>query len=129
PGRRVVAAPHTGAGVSRLHSSGTPLTHPSPRGAGRGLGRGAAVLVLALAFPSLAHAEDAASVVVVVGAAGTPEYGARFSQWAERWKQAGGRAGARVTVVGADGAGPDRPRVAEALAREARAGAGPLWLV
>lgn len=76
----------------------------------------------------IARADDAASVVVIVGAAGAPEYGTRFAGWAQRWREAARRGGARVTVVGGEGDGPDRPRVEAALAREA-AGQGPLWVV
>lgn len=95
------------------------------------IARFAACLVLLLA--GAARGEDErATVLVVVGAAGTPEYGARFLTWADRWKQAATKAGARFVGVGADGAAGearDRQRLQEALAREPRAGAAELWLV
>jgi len=70
------------------------------------------------------------SVVVVVGAPGTPEYGARFAGWAEKWKQACAKADARLTLIGLEGGGAaDRQRLADALAREAAQPRGDLWLV
>jgi hypothetical protein len=89
---------------------------------------GALWALLALAAPSDAAAP---TVLVVVGAPGTPEYASRFAGWAERWKTLAGKAGARYLAVGSDPAGgpPDRQRLADALAREGGQGSGPLWLV
>jgi hypothetical protein len=42
-------------------------------------------------------------VVVVVGAAGTAEYGETFGTWAERWRAAAEKGGAECTAVGLDG--------------------------
>ena len=75
-------------------------------------------------------ADARTTVVVVVGAPGTPEYGGRFAGWADRWKQACARADAQLTVVGLDGgATPDKDRLAEVLAREGARPQGELWLV
>jgi hypothetical protein len=84
---------------------------------------------LAIAAPAPPPASGP-TVLVVVGAPGTKEYGARFSGWADRWKALATRAGGRPVVVGLDAAGStdDRQRLAEAVAREA-AGPSPLWLV
>jgi hypothetical protein len=83
-------------------------------------------LLTALALP--ARGAEPPTVLVVVGAGGTKEYGARFAGWAERWKQACARADARLTTVGLD-AGPDRQRLAEVIGQEAARSRGDLWLV
>ena len=89
------------------------------------------LLAFLTAVTAVAPASEArTSVIVVVGAAGTPEYGGRFAAWADRWKQACARADAQVTVIGLDAGGtPDRDRLAEALGREASRPRGDLWLV
>jgi hypothetical protein len=69
------------------------------------------------------------SLIVVVGAPGTPEYAGRFAGWAERWKQAASRADARVTLVGLEAGPPDRQRLADLLGQEAARSDGELWLV
>jgi hypothetical protein len=90
----------------------------------------AAVLLLAVAFALPARAAEPPTVLVVVGAPGTKEYGTRFTGWADRWKALAGKAGARAVTLGLDGPGatPDRQRLSDALAREAR-GTSALWLV
>jgi hypothetical protein len=92
----------------------------------------ALVLVTLVAAPTAPAGDGRASVVVVVGAAGASEYGERFALWADRWKKAGARAEAQVSVIGLESGGggaPDRQRLAEALAREAARSKGELWLV
>jgi hypothetical protein len=81
--------------------------------------------------PAVPAAADArTSVLVVVGAGGTPEYAARFAGWADKWKQACARSDAACAVIGLDPPGtPDRQRLYEAVAREAARPRGDLWLV
>ncbi len=69
-------------------------------------------------------------VVVVVGAAGTPEFGERFAKWASGWTSAAEEAEARLTVIGQDEAGDatDRDRLQQVL-KQAAEGGGELWLV
>jgi hypothetical protein len=79
------------------------------------------------------------SVIVVVGAAGADEYKTPFAEWAQRWSDAAAKAGAKVTVIGAeadveDGASnsDDRARLQEALTELAGNGgadANVVWLV
>jgi hypothetical protein len=91
------------------------------------------------------------TVIVVVGAAGTPEYTTRFTAWAKLWEQACAKSGAAFIAVGLDGPGAssDRDRIQEiltqqgaeevrrasSLAEESRAGthdlppSSALWLV
>jgi hypothetical protein len=118
----------------------------------------AATLLAALTTPASALAggapgEGGTTVVAVVGAPGTPEYGARFRAAANLWKKAAVQAGAHFVTVGLDpaqgapgaqratqgeqggqggqgGQGKiDRQRLKQILAREAGNAGGPLWLV
>jgi hypothetical protein len=82
------------------------------------------LLLLALAGPPASDQQP--TVMVLVGASGTPEYEARFKRWAESWKQLAARAGAHFQQVG--GAGPDRLALTQAL-EAAKRNAGELWLV
>jgi hypothetical protein len=74
---------------------------------------------------------DRTSVLIVVGAPGSPEYSSQFREWAGRWKFAAERAGAETTVIGeADEAGiRDLDRLRDSLAARAVDGTGPLWIV
>ena len=60
-----------------------------------------AVLLLACALLA-ADASARPTVVVVVGAEGTAEYGKEFRKWAGRWEQAAGKAGAEYFQIGLD---------------------------
>jgi hypothetical protein len=73
-------------------------------------------------------------LIVVVGAGGTSAYEASFTEAAERWRAAAQKGGGRAHVVGREAPGkvPDRDRLRDLLAREARDAANtpaPLWLV
>ncbi len=70
-------------------------------------------------------------VIVVVGAAGEPEYAPQFIRWADLWKQACSRGGAEFVAIGIDdsGAASDRERIRETLAGQPRQTTAPLWLV
>lgn len=70
-------------------------------------------------------------VVVVIGAPGTPEYGAEFGRWADRWQAAAAKGGADFTLIGREPEGKetDRDRLRAALVRRTGAGTTPLWLV
>lgn len=98
-----------------------------------------------------------ADVIVVVGAAGEPEYGDAFAHWAERWQQAAEATDARLVRIGpqpahdppdvepeaGEGDGNESPaveddassevddnaRLREALASLDRQGDRPVWLV
>lgn len=88
-----------------------------------------AVLLITCAAFCL-DSEPRASVVVVVGAEGTPEFGRHFRQWAGRWAEAAGRAKADLVQIGVDDAGnpADRDRLRQAIS-ERSTGKEPLWLV
>jgi hypothetical protein len=76
---------------------------------------------------------DRPSVVVVVGAPGTPEYGDQFRRWADLWVSAAGKASADLVRVGegqgGTGEGNDRDRLKSALVERATAADSPLWVV
>lgn len=75
---------------------------------------------------------NAASVLIVVGAAGEDEFGQAFATAARRWETACQAGGARPLTVGlapTNGAVPDRDRLREALAAEPKDGAAELWIV
>jgi hypothetical protein len=75
--------------------------------------------------------EPRTTVMVVVGAEGTEEYGRQFRKWAERWKEAAVRGTAETTMIGLDGPAEttDRERLQKRLAEMAGPSPEPLWLV
>jgi hypothetical protein len=92
---------------------------------------------VALLLSLLAASEESGAalarptVIVVVGAAGSADYGAAFGEWAGRWEQASRKAQAEFHLVGREpaGAASDRERLRELLDREAKTGERELWLV
>jgi hypothetical protein len=72
-----------------------------------------------------------ASLVLVVGAEGTPEYGRNFNVWADHWAQAAAAGGVSVTLIGRDDDQTisDRERLQQVLAGEVQTSEHPLWLV
>lgn len=99
------------------------------------LGWLAALALLTRPLVPPAHAETTAtrqvSVILVVGAAGEPEYGSNFIREAELWSNACSRAGCRELTIGVSPAGRtnDFDLLKRALAREPVEGSGQLWLV
>lgn len=87
----------------------------------------------AIALPARGGA-PVQSVIVVVGAAGMPEYLEQFAQWSDLWRQACAQGGARFHSIGLNGGShpiatrSDRLHLKELLAAESQ-GDGPLWLV
>ena len=78
-----------------------------------------------------AQSNDQRTLVLVIGAAGEPEYGEQFSEWADLWKQAAARGGLQTIVIGEDTNNPasDRARLLDVLTNEAAKPSGELWLV
>jgi hypothetical protein len=75
---------------------------------------------------------NAPVVIVAVGAEGSPEYSPQFSHWADLWRQAAAKGGAKFVAIGLDdavGDPCDRDRLRAALAEQASPATGPLWLV
>ncbi len=76
-------------------------------------------------------AQENATVIIVVGAAGQEEFGKSFSDWAALWEKAGVQAGARIITIGAkavEGAS-DYERLRQTLETEAKTSVNELWLV
>jgi hypothetical protein len=80
---------------------------------------------------ALASEAGGLAILLVIGAEGTPEYGARFREAADRWQKAALRAGARAQVIGLASAGPepDRRRLQESITQAIASSGDPLWLV
>ena len=76
-------------------------------------------------------AEARPVVIVVVGAAGTPEYATQFAAWAKLWEQACAKSNAKYMAVGLDepGAASDLARLQETLAGQTGEATAALWLV
>ena len=80
---------------------------------------------------------DTQHVIVVVGAAGTEEFGQQFAAWAARWQQAAVRGDATCTMIGPglvptaeEPAGRDAARLLSAVREHAAISTQePLWLV
>jgi len=85
------------------------------------------VLSLAAVWPAGASGD----VVLVVGAAGTPEYGKTFAESAASWQAAAEEGGASITSIGLDEPGEktDLALLEEKLRALAGTGSAPLWLV
>jgi len=86
-------------------------------------------VLIALALTVLAD-EPRPQVLVVVGAAGTPEYGTAFQKWADQWAAAARKGNAEYLCIGREGEGKetDRDRLSAYLTRS-RTGNTPLWIV
>jgi len=115
-----------------LSRSGTGVPGPVPSCA-RAAVLAAALLLLLLGFPnsSLAQTNEQRTLVLVVGAAGEPEYGEQFTNWAALWLQAAAKGGLQTAVIGEDPDHPenDRTRLLTALTNEVAKPGGELWLV
>ena len=70
-------------------------------------------------------------VIVVVGAAGTPEYAAQFTEWAALWEKACLKGHAKYVSIGLDiTEGPsDSARLQDILMNESKQTSAALWLV
>jgi hypothetical protein len=98
-------------------------------------------ILLLLVEPSTAPATTAPAsnsgnptVVIVVGAEGTPEYGKDFGTWADRWEAASKQRSAQFIAIGRDGSGDDASaddhgKLKSVLEHQLREGTDPLWLV
>lgn len=117
---------------------GTTVIAPtcSQRAATRGLARRLAALLIAGLCAAVFSADAALAdqVIVVVGAAGTPEYGEQFAEWADRWKAAAEQAKAQYLEIGrSENAKSDKEQLQQALAtiaqQEPNDASGRIWLV
>jgi hypothetical protein len=87
-----------------------------------------AIAALLLAC-EVCDAADRPQLIIVVGAEGTPEFGAQFRTWAQGWQAAAKQGQAEAVVIGATDA-EESDRVALEIAlKKATQGTSPLWLV
>lgn len=80
----------------------------------------------------LCRAEDQPTVIVVVGAEGTAEYGREFTAWADRWSKAAQKRLAKCIKIGTDAETPgitDRERFESALKELPKDDSQQLWIV
>jgi hypothetical protein len=92
------------------------------------------ILLLVMFFLSLsspAQTNEQRNLVLVIGAAGEPEYGQQFSAWADLWKQAAAKGRLQTSVIGTDTNNPenDLTRLLTVLTNEIAKPDGELWLV
>jgi hypothetical protein len=88
------------------------------------------LMMLLLPAVSPAQTNEQRTLVLVVGAAGEPEYGKQFSAWADLWKQAAAKGGLQTFVIGEDKDDEnDCSRMTGILTNEMAKPAGELWLV
>jgi len=71
------------------------------------------------------------TVIVVIGAAGTREYGAQFAKWARLWEEACSKGDAKFAAIGLDKVDDsnDRSTLQKILAGESKQTTAALWLV
>lgn len=88
-------------------------------------------LALALVLPNTVLPIDGPTVIVVVGAEGTEEYGKQFVEWADRWQAAAKSGNARCFIVGSDQGAEttDKDCLRGLLNRKRVAANGALWLI
>jgi hypothetical protein len=89
--------------------------------------------LLLLLFPNWLSAQtnNQRTLILVVGAAGEPEYGEQFAAWADLWEQAAVKGGLQTSVIGMDTNNPedDLTQLLTVLTNEVAKPAGELWLV
>ena len=82
---------------------------------------------------SAADTPDKPTVIVLVGAAGEPEYGSNFIAWSDLWVDAAHKGNAAVTVIGTAPTNAssvsDLDQLQQALAAQPKESANELWLV
>jgi hypothetical protein len=89
------------------------------------------MLSLLLALSLLAADDSRPTVLVVVGAEGTEEFGKQFQEWAERWETAAERGGARFVAIGLvkENGAEDKQRLQQRLSELGGESSAALWLV
>jgi hypothetical protein len=90
------------------------------------------LLLLTMLTTTRADADERPTVVIVVGAPGTPGYASEFRAWADQWKAAATKGGAEPILIGTSDqpASPsDRDRLQAALTERSAPANEPLWIV
>ena len=88
-------------------------------------------LIFLFPHSSPAQTNEQRTLVLVIGAAGEPEYGEQFIASADLWKQAAMKGGLQTSIIGEDKDQPenDRARLLNVLTNEVAKPNGELWLV
>ena len=68
-----------------------------------------------------AQTNEQRTLIVMVGAPGEEDYGARFAEWGGRWEKAGQAGGVKTVVIGTGAGTNDTARLQQALAQQAAA--------
>jgi hypothetical protein len=89
------------------------------------------LVMIMLAAVAVAADEPRPTVIVVVGAEGTKEYGEAFREWAGRWESAAKQARVEYVEIGLQSVGDktDRDLLAEQLIRVAQPSTEAAWLI
>ena len=76
-------------------------------------------------------AGDSAQIILVVGAAGTDEYGKQFARWAGQWRQVAEKSATPVIQIGGSESGEsnDRDQLQAAIELTASESNQPIWIV
>lgn len=93
------------------------------------------VMGVTLAFSETPHQKtnphQSKTVLIVIGSAGTPQYGSAFTRWASMWEKACDKGDANSIIVGGDTLkkSSDRDLLKKLLFNQANDPTGSLWLV
>lgn len=87
-------------------------------------------IVGVLCAGGITNADDGQHVIVVTGAAGTPEYGQMFAEWSDRWEAAAAAGSAKFTRIGHGAETDDLQQLQRAVSEAISVSTTePLWLV
>jgi hypothetical protein len=88
-------------------------------------------MVICLSLLGVARADERPTVLVVVGAEGTEDFGKQFRQWHDRWQKAvaGGEAAFFSIGIEPQGKQSDRELLQQTLSKSSGASSEALWLV
>ncbi|MFM9966328.1 MAG: hypothetical protein ACKV2Q_34565 [Planctomycetaceae bacterium] len=89
------------------------------------------LLLMVALFGDVREEASHSTVLVVVGADGTEEFGKQFRVWANRWESVSKRGGANFAAVGLDvlGSEADREQLKRKLGENSKINSQPLWLI
>jgi hypothetical protein len=104
------------------------IGHPTSKLQSWGLGI-AIFFALLTVFSSRAQTNEQRSMLLVIGAAGEPEYGEQFTASADLWKRAGTNGGFKIAVIGESTNEDDRATLLNSLTNELKQSTEELWLV
>lgn len=87
-------------------------------------------VIFGFPVPTSGATTERQDVLVVIGAAGSPEYAALFQKWADRWEAAARAADAGFLLIGLNAADSDKQELTRAIEQlTAAASREPLWII